>query len=119
MHAAEPRRLGEVEASDVRARWLSGAALAVSFVLLLFFITESTGASHLIKGSQPATTEPASTLPPVPCVDGATGPSGEPGASGATGAEGDTGAVGATGDQGEVGVTGVTGKQGEIGRAHV
>ena len=98
-------------ATDLRARWIAGAALAVALALLLFFITETTGASHLIVGSAGDTT---TTLPQV-CVDGATGPSGPEGATGASGVPGVSGAEGPQGDTGTSGVSGVTGATGPKG----
>ncbi|MGE7780374.1 BclA C-terminal domain-containing protein, partial [Peribacillus sp. NPDC097264] len=46
---------------------------------------------------------------------GATGPTGDIGATGATGPTGDIGATGATGPTGDIGATGATGPTGDIG----
>ncbi len=100
------------EATDLRARLLAALALVVGVVVLLFFITEATGASHLIAGS-PSEPTP-STLPQV-CIDGATGPSGPAGVSGATGQQGDTGVSGPQGNSGAGGPAGSTGTSGATG----
>lgn len=101
----------EPHAADLRARWIGGAALAVALFLLLFFITEATGGSHLIAGSDPT----PSTLPRTPCVDGATGVTGATGASGLTGGSGAQGATGESGVPGATGPAGVSGATGATG----
>jgi len=104
-----------VHRPDALARWLSGSALALAAFLLLMFLTEATGATHLVRSSSDTT---PSTLPAAPCVDGATGPAGAtgvPGSSGSVGATGASGTPGAAGDTGPSGPRGETGKPGVTG----
>lgn len=104
-----------VHRPDPIARWLSGSALALAAFLLLMFVTEATGATHLVRSGSDT---PSTTLPVTPCVDGATGPvgaTGAPGSSGAVGATGASGTPGAAGDTGSAGPSGATGKTGVTG----
>ena len=98
---------------DPLARWLAAASLVLAAFLLLMFVMESTGATHLVRsGSESA---PATTLPVVPCEDGDTGPAGATGTAGPSGASGSVGATGATGDRGPSGGTGAVGATGSQG----
>lgn len=99
--------------TDSLARWLAVSSLVLAVFLLLMFVMESTGATHLVRSASDSA--PATTLPVVPCVDGDTGPAGATGASGPSGASGLVGGTGATGDRGPTGSSGAIGATGSRG----
>lgn len=102
-----------IQRTDALARWLAGSALVAAAFLALMFLMEATGATHLVgPGAEPTT---PTTLPVVPCEDGATGPVGASGATGVPGQSGETGATGASGPGGKPGASGATGPKGVTG----